>query len=74
MDENAFSALLQDTLQCEKTLTMDMILADDVPEWDSLAMMAVLALADRRFGKRLKLVEIKKAKSVRDLYVLCNAD
>jgi hypothetical protein len=72
MDENAFLTLLRDTLQCERTLSTDLRLAD-VPEWDSLAAMAVLALGSRYFGKHLKLAQVKKAVTVSDLHVLLTA-
>jgi acyl carrier protein len=73
MDKNTFLTLLRDTLQCEKILTMDTLLAD-VPEWDSLAAMATLALAKQCFGKILKLVQIKKAVTVGDVYALLTAN
>jgi acyl carrier protein len=69
MDEQTFLSLLRDTVQCEGPLEMDMALAQ-VPEWDSLAAMATLALAERSFGRRLKLAQIKKAVTVGDLYAL----
>ncbi|MDR3175137.1 MAG: acyl carrier protein [Desulfovibrio sp.] len=69
MDENSFLTLLQDTLQCEEALRPELPLAD-VPEWDSLAAMAVLALGSRRFGRKLKLTQLRKAVTVGDLYAL----
>ncbi|MDR2123636.1 MAG: hypothetical protein LBP38_01455 [Desulfovibrio sp.] len=72
MDEQTFLVLLRDTMQCEGHLKMDMALAD-VPEWDSLAAMAALALAERSFGRHLKLAQIKKAATVGDLYALLTA-
>ena len=69
MDAPAFLELLLDTLQRDEALTLDMRLAD-VPEWDSLAAMAVLALADRRFGRRLSLADFKTLVTVGDLHAL----
>ena len=69
MDEDAFLILLRDALQCEEALAPDLPLAD-VPEWDSLAAMAVLALGLRHFGRKLQLARVRKAATARDLYVL----
>jgi hypothetical protein len=73
MDKNAFLTLLQDTLQCEETPVSDLPLSD-MPEWDSLAVMAFLALGVRHFGRELKLAQIKKAVTVHDLYELLTTD
>jgi acyl carrier protein len=73
MDKKTFLALLRDALQCEGPLEMDLPLAQ-VPEWDSLSAMATLALAERSFGRRLKLARIKKAATVDDLYALLTAN
>jgi hypothetical protein len=73
MDENAFLALLRDTLQCESPLEMGLTLAD-MPEWDSLAAMAFLALGLRHFDRKLRLAQVKKAVTVRDLYALLVTD
>ncbi|GHU06172.1 hypothetical protein FACS1894158_11810 [Betaproteobacteria bacterium] len=64
-----FLELIRDTLQRDEALEMDTSL-EDLPEWDSLSAMALLALGARNFGKRLKLSDIKKAKTVKDLHVL----
>ncbi|MDL2207194.1 phosphopantetheine-binding protein [Desulfovibrio sp. OttesenSCG-928-F20] len=69
MDKQNFLALLQDTLQCEDALEMEMRLVN-IPEWDSMAAMATMALADRRFGKQLKLAQFKKLETVEELYAL----
>lgn len=69
MDTTAFLDLLLDTLQCEDALGMDMELAG-LPEWDSMAAMAVLALADRKFGKKLSLANFKTLVTVEDLHAL----
>lgn len=69
MDTTAFIDLMLDTLQRDDPLDMDMVLAN-VPEWDSMAAMAFLALADRKFGKKLSMSCLKGAKAVSDLYAL----
>jgi acyl carrier protein len=69
MDKQAFALLLRETLQCESALEPGTVLRN-LPEWDSLAAMAALALAERHFGKRLKLAQFKKLVTVEDMYVL----
>ena len=69
MHKQDFLSLFQDTLQCEESLTMDIRLAD-IPDWDSMAAMATIALAERQFGKHLKLAQLKNAETVEDLYAL----
>ena len=69
MDKQDFLMVFQDTLQSDSALTMDMRLAD-IPEWDSMAAMGTIALADRQFGKQLKLAELKKVDTVEDVYAL----
>jgi hypothetical protein len=69
MDNDTFLLMLQDAFQRSDPLSMDMSLAD-IPEWDSLTAMVILALAVQRFGKDLKIVNFKKDMLVKDLYAL----
>lgn len=41
--------------------------ATDVPGWDSLAHVTILAKVEKRFGVRLSLAEIRGLKTVDDL-------
>ncbi|HBY55531.1 MAG TPA: hypothetical protein DEG23_01780 [Coxiellaceae bacterium] len=38
-----------------------------IDNWDSLAVLGFIALADKKFGKILKPDDISRAKTVRDL-------
>ena len=69
MELTAFIDLILDTLQRDYPLSMETPLTE-VPEWDSMAAMAFLALADRKFGKKLSLANLKGAKTVSDLHAL----
>lgn len=69
MDKHKFLALLQDTLQCEEALATEMRFTD-IPEWDSMAAMATMAMAERHFGRQIKLAQLKKLVTVEDLYAL----
>lgn len=71
MDARIFLDLLMDTLQREDPLTLDMKLST-VAEWDSMSAMAVVALADRKFSKKITLSSLKNINTVDDLYVLLN--
>ena len=46
-------------------LSEDSILADFV-EWDSIAILSVIALLDEEFGKTVKGADIKKCVTVKD--------
>ena len=67
MDQQFFLKVLADTLQTDIALAPDTALAT-MEEWDSMAAMAFLALADRNFSKKLKLADLRKAQTVNDLY------
>ncbi|MBQ7617970.1 MAG: acyl carrier protein [Desulfovibrio sp.] len=66
MNEIEFLAELQEILQRDDPLNMDMILKD-LDEWDSLAIMGLAALLDRKFGKLVSFDTIKSLKTVRDI-------
>ena len=46
-------------------LSEDSILAD-FEEWDSIAILSVIALLDEEFGKTVKGADIKKCVTVKD--------
>lgn len=64
-----FLSLFQEILNSELPVELSMSL-DDIPEWDSLSAMAFIALAERRFNKRLRLSDLRNKKTVEDLYGL----
>ena len=69
METAPFIDLLSDTLLSEAPIFIDMPLRD-IPEWDSMAAMVVLALAERKFSKKISLMDLKKLTTVRELYEL----
>ena len=69
MDPSFFTELLSDTLQSEGSISIDTALGD-IPEWDSMAAMVVLALAERKFSKKIFLADLKNLTTVNDLYEL----
>ncbi|MBC7906137.1 MAG: acyl carrier protein [Rhodospirillaceae bacterium] len=42
----------------------------DLPEWDSLAFLCVLALLDSSYGVEAKAETVRKCKTIADLYAL----
>ncbi len=50
-------------LSAEKSLA-------DIAEWDSLAMISFVAMADKEYGRKLQGDAIAQAQTVRDLYKL----
>lgn len=41
----------------------------DIPEWDSLAMIATMAFFDKQFGLKIKMESFKSLDTVDDLYL-----
>lgn len=59
--------LLEEVLDIEKdTLTENTIL-EETEEWDSIAIISVIAMFDSDFGKEVSPDDIKNAKIVRDI-------
>ena len=69
MEASRFTGLLSEALQSEEAISMDMALGD-IPEWDSMAAMVVLAMAERSFNRKIALSDLKDLATVRDLYAL----
>ncbi|MDR1922035.1 MAG: acyl carrier protein [Candidatus Adiutrix sp.] len=66
MDGADFLTELQDLLQRDEALTPDMPLRD-LPEWDSMSMMAVAGFFDQRFGLTLNFGDFESCVTVEDL-------
>lgn len=43
---------------------------DDLPNWDSLAFLSFLAMAESRFGVKVAPETLRAARSVTDLYAI----
>lgn len=59
----------QDIIQCEEALVPDTILSS-LEEWDSLALMGMLAFFDRKLGKAVTFENLGKCATVADLLKL----
>ncbi len=67
MDNKNKLVMLENILDIEEgTLNEDMELSD-IDNWDSLAIMSLIALIDSKFNKTISAIEIKKFKYVRDI-------
>lgn len=66
MTEVEFLAELQDILQRDEDLETAMALRD-LPEWDSLSMMAVAAMFDKHFARVLNFADFESLVTVGDL-------
>lgn len=66
MTETEFLAELQDILQRDEDLEAGMALRD-LPEWDSLSMMAVAAMFDKHFAQVLNFADFESLATVGDL-------
>lgn len=67
MNEQEFLAAVEEILNAEENLTMDTEL-DALEEWDSLSALMFQSFVFQKTKVALKPTELKKAKTVRDLY------
>lgn len=71
MSEKEFLAAVEEILNTEENLTMDTVL-DDLEEWDSLSALMFQSFVLGKTKVALKVAELKKAQTVRDLYAFIN--
>lgn len=69
MNQKDFLTKMQeDVLDTDEEITMDSKL-DEMEEWDSLAFVSFIAMANTN-GKSINKEPVKKATTIRDLYEL----
>ena len=75
MKKDEFYELLMDALEVESVDALD---ADtnltDLEEYDSLAVLSLIALIDEHFGKRIPGTDFQKITTVQSLMDLIGAD
>lgn len=71
MGVNEFYEALQDILQCDDRPGPDTVLAN-LEEWDSLAMMGVVAFFDRKLGKTINFEVLHSCATAGDLQKLAD--
>jgi acyl carrier protein len=69
MDYQEYVAQLPEILELTTALTGEEAL-EEIEDWDSLRLLSFIAFADREFGRQPKITELKKCRTVRDLYGL----
>jgi len=65
MTQNDFLALLQKEIQRENALHVNDLL-EDIPEWDSMAMLVALNVFDE-IGVEIDIDDLEKCKSIKDI-------
>ncbi len=69
MDEREFLNMMEEILNVETELKMDTAL-EDIEEWDSLAYIMFQSCAARKRHNIIDTLDLKKAKTISDLYDL----
>lgn len=72
MSEKDFLEKVTDILEVEEPVTMETDLTE-LEEWDSLAYVSVISMANAVLGKKVTVAELKTVKTVADLYGLIKA-
>ena len=66
MKRNEFIEIFKDTIQSDSEIEMDSPLAD-IEEWDSMAMMALIAYFDVKLGITVTFDQLHALSCVRDV-------
>ena len=66
MKSNEFIEIFKDTIQSDSEIEMDSPLAD-IEEWDSMAMMALIAYFDVKLGITITFDQLHALNSVGDV-------
>ena len=59
--------ILEELLFIEKDTLDENKLLEDMEEWDSMAVISLIAMFDSVFGKEVKAEEIRKFKTIKDI-------
>lgn len=72
MDEKKFISEFSELIDTDEEITLDTNL-EDIEEWDSLSYVSFVAVALSKYKVSVAKDDIKKAKTVNDLYkAVCN--
>lgn len=64
-----FLERLTEMIGTDQKLKMEMYL-DDIEEWDSLSVVSFAAMVDVEYNIQIQAVDVRKAKTVADLYAM----
>ena len=67
MTEEEFRAELEGILELETGAIMGSEILDDLPGWDSMSLLAVIALADQRLGTVLSAAAVMECRTGEEL-------
>jgi len=68
-----FIANLREAIDLPEKIVLEEITSlEELPEWDSVAMLGTLAMYEMKYGKEVSTDDIYEAKTVGDLYKLAN--
>lgn len=70
MNEQEFIASMEELLEIDPGSISLTTQLDSLQEWDSLAFVSFLAMADSKYGVRITPTELHESKSVADLMKL----
>ncbi|HHV98645.1 MAG TPA: acyl carrier protein [Clostridiaceae bacterium] len=59
--------ILEELLSIQKDTLDENSLLEDIEEWDSMAVISLIAMFDSLFGKEIKSEEIKRFRTVKDI-------
>ncbi len=70
MTQDEFLTTMQeDVLDTDRTIMLEMKLKD-IEEWDSLAYVSYIAMANTKVGKKVDRMAVQDAATIGDLYAL----
>ena len=70
MDEKQFVVNMEELLEVDPGSLHAGIELTSLPQWDSLAFVSFLAMADSKYGAKVAPVELRQCKTVGDLMKL----
>ena len=68
MDVNSFTANFADAIEVDASRVMPDTVFKELPEWDSLAALNVIAMVDELLGKTIAGDDLAQANTVGDLW------
>jgi len=60
-------ALLEDTLELDENSINEKTMLSEIEEWDSMAILMLINLADVKFKKKLAMAQIREFKTIGDI-------
>jgi acyl carrier protein len=70
MTKPEFYAALAEMLECDASEVSGPSVLNNLPNWDSLAVLSFVAMVDSKFGTTVKGTDLVKCETVNDLVAL----